>query len=137
MRFSRSVRITLFVVLVTAVAGIVAKYIKIRHDLNPFDDRPFNASSWRAEESRKVRDGRAVMAGDLIRNHLSRGMTDVSVKELLGEPNKVWKPEHGKHHDTYEYDMGHAAWEIAGQHNVLRLKFDNSGLFENAEITRD
>jgi hypothetical protein len=137
MMASRCVRIAFMILSVSILTGIFVIYLKRRHDLNPFYDRTFIASVWHAEEARKDRAGRAVMAGDLIRNHLKRGMSDASVKALLGEPNKTWTPERKEQHDTYEYDMGYAAWDVAGQHNVLLLSFDNNGLFETADITQD
>src|SRR5258706_15988864 len=104
-------RIVLSIVLLSVLSSVFFAFLKRRHDLNPFNDTQFNATVWRSEEARTERSKRATMAGDLIHNHLKRGMTDEAVKALLGEPNKLWQPEQAEHRDTYEYDMGHVAWD--------------------------
>ena len=106
----------------------------------PFGERRFSLSAWQAMKHSQNRDGRAGMARDLIDHYLREGMLETKTTSLLGTPDKIWPP--GEYspplrHDVYEYDMGHAPMDMAGQHYVLRLYFNNQGHYQRAEITRD
>ena len=80
------------------------------------------------------------MADDLMRHHLKVGMPEDQVISLLGPQDKTWSTSEYTTplpHDTYEYDMGHAPMDMAGQHYVLRLYFGSLGHYQSSEITRD
>ena len=104
-----------------------------------FSDAQFSPSAWKAMKDSQNRDGRAGMARDLIDNYLWDGMLERKTMSLLGTPDKIWPAgEYGAaRHDVYEYDMGQAPMDMAGQHYVLRLYFNNQGRYKRAEITRD
>jgi len=77
------------------------------------------------------------MSADLARRHLRSGILDTDIASLLGVPDKRWPPENGESHDVYEYDMGHAPMDFAGQHFVFRIHFDQGGRLASTETTRD
>src|SRR5262249_30277363 len=90
----------------------------------PFGEQPFSAVAWQAVKNSNNRDGRAKMARDLIDHYLRVGMPETRITSLLGTQDKTWPA--GEYspplrHDVYEYDMGSAPMDMAGQHYVLRL----------------
>ena len=80
------------------------------------------------------------MARDLIDHYLRPGMPAAKIVDMLGSHDKTWRATDYSpplRHDAYEYDMGRAPADFAGQHYVLRLYFDAQAQYERAEITRD
>ncbi len=106
----------------------------------PFGQQRFDAATWRAAKTRRQRQVRATMVGDLIDHYLKPGMPESAITALLGHQDKTWPrfeyspPEP---HDVYEYNMGTAPMDLAGQSYVFRLYFDAQDRYERAEITRD
>jgi hypothetical protein len=73
-------RKALAIVLVAIAAAVTAVYATVGNPLDPFDDRRFSASAWRAGDH----DRRARMARDAIRAHLRPGTSEQQVVALLG-----------------------------------------------------
>ena len=106
----------------------------------PFGELPFSQTAWKPMKNSRNRHGRARMARDLIDRYLRSGMKDTETISLLGDQDKTWDDTESaspKQHAVYEYDMGLAPLDLAGQHYLLRLYFDKLGHYERAEIMRD
>jgi hypothetical protein len=79
------------------------------------------------------------MVNDAINHALRPGMSERDIVGLLGHPEKTWPGRESTppEHDVWEYDLGYAPNDWAGQHNVLRLSFDTAGHYASYEHTRD
>ena len=73
------------------------------------------------------------MAGDIIKHYFKAGMTEAQITSLLAPPDRelslagfapYGRPEV---QEIYQYDMGPAWMDSAGQHENLRLYFDAKG----------
>ncbi len=128
----------LLVIIVLAIAWFVGRATDLIG--TPFGQERFNSAVWQASKTERQREARARMARDLIDHYLRPGMSESSLISLLGRPDKTWhRSEYTppEPHDVYEYNMGSAPMDIAGQSYVLRLYFDVQARYRQAEITRD
>src|SRR5262245_7469510 len=96
----------------TAIAILIGAAVWLDKYLDPFIQRTFRAASW----AKCDRQDRAWMARDLIRHHLSVGMSAVQVKALLGPPDGVLSPNYVpgstvRAAETYSYSLGNWSWE--------------------------
>jgi hypothetical protein len=106
----------------------------------PFGEERCSRSVWQAAKQSKGRGIRSRMAADLIDHYLLVAMSETQATFLLGAPDKIRPAEAYSpplRHDVFEYDMGVAPLDLAGQHYVLRLYFDDQGKYRRSEITRD
>jgi len=65
-----------------ALAGLVVGFVALDRYLDPFDDRPFDPTSWAAADEQQ----RGPMARDAARQ-VPPGTAAERVRELLGEPD--------------------------------------------------
>ncbi|MBL7841968.1 MAG: hypothetical protein JNJ75_17605 [Cyclobacteriaceae bacterium] len=89
------------------------------------EERPFEANEWksvRSSEPSKKRV-RMLMLDDLTDNKLKTGMDSLTVKEMLGEPDRTY---------GFSYDLGELAPGIDPIH--LILTFDTNGKFEKLNV---
>jgi len=102
----------------------------MEHKRNPYEDRAFDAAVWRSAQTYAQREQRAKMAGDIRKHYLKAGMTYEQIVALLGPPDKplslegFGSPNQPEVKEIYQYDMGPAWGDMAGQHENLRLSFD-------------
>ena len=113
---------------------IVAVSIVLFYRSYPFDDRAFSAPDWRADESQRM-----AMADSLVRDHLTKGMQEEQVLELLG-PSSSGPQGTANRWDTalavdhcHEYSVGH--WSLGGMDDAfLIIFFDSQGKLIEARV---
>src|SRR5262249_28773995 len=117
--------------------------LRWRASWEPFNEMSFSATVWRSQRTVQEKGLRGKMAGDLMRHYIKRNMTDKEVASLLGPPDdqpnlESFAPaDRPDVREIYQYDMGHAWMDFAGQHFLIRLYFDERGRNLWSEITRD
>ena len=115
-RWTGRLRVALPVLLIAAVVGAAFIYRSVGSPFDPFDNREFSATEWVAATPVE----RCGMARDLVRHHLSVGMTAAQVVALLGQPNFIDDGETDKAphvgRRTYEYQLKHVADAVLGLH---------------------
>jgi len=127
------------VAMVCAVAGILVLAIGVfiwnYHKYNPYNDLAFNATQWRSAHTSEEKAVRAKMSGDVRKHCLKTGMTEAQITALLGPPDKELNladfapPDRPDVKQIYQYDMGPAWGDMAGQHENLRIWFDAKGRY--------
>jgi hypothetical protein len=66
-----------------------------RHISYHYDDRTFDRSIWlKNVDSRDMKNPRGLMADDLVKRILKKGMTKAQVIETLGKPDGEWLHNH-------------------------------------------
>ncbi|MFN8335980.1 MAG: hypothetical protein U0U09_12705 [Cyclobacteriaceae bacterium] len=89
------------------------------------DEQPFDAQAWKAVSNAEPgkKRVRMLMLDDLMENRLKTGMDSITVKEMLGEPDRA----HG-----FSYDMGELAPGIDIVY--LILTFDGNGKVDKINV---
>ena len=113
---------------VTAVALAFAGFWAFNREFDPFDDVKFTPAAWARLEPME----RARMADDLVRNHLTRGVTRSQVKDLIGNGQFVWTKADAEG-ETHRYDIG--SWPSVGWHEAfITVRYDEHGAVSEAKI---
>ena len=99
---------------------------------SPFDDQSFSKQAWAGA----IAEQRAVMAEDLVTNHVSPGMSSKQIVSLLGEPGEVWVKGslfRVKGERTFVYYIG--SWSLQGMDDAfVCVHLDETGSVLEAEI---
>ena len=127
---------TTLALLAATVTGLVilAGLCTLTMFRNPFNDRPFTATAWAKLDPQE----RAHMAEDLVRNHLTAGLSQANVHTLLGMPGDVSsRTESGGMKNlgaqTEKYYIG--SWSLYGYDDAfVYVHFDGDGKVIAAEI---
>jgi hypothetical protein len=93
--------------IVTAVALAFAGFRAFNREFDPFDDVKFAPAAWARLEPME----RARMSDDLVRNHLTTGLSRADVETLIGNGSLVWTKEDVER-ETHQYPIG--SWPSAG-----------------------
>src|SRR5690349_21133189 len=86
------------------LAVILTALAAVNRMVRPFDVAAFTPADWAKADS----TGRARMSGDLIRDHLPRGLSRSQVQALLGTPDDTVAPNGygARDADTHKYYIG-------------------------------
>lgn len=97
---------------------------------NPFNDLPFDQKTWASNANSRDNDNpRGLMADDLLRKHLRKGMTRNQVQALLGEP------DFSSSSNPWEYMLG--CWSgFRMDADTLDVYFDDSNNVSRVRITQ-
>ena len=111
--------------------GLTALIALNRH-ASPFDNVAFTPAAWaKADEMERAR-----MSGDLIRNHLPRGLTRLQVEALIGRTSWTMGPNGGygaRGAETHKYGIG--SWSMQGMDDAfVYVHYDVNGNVIDAEI---
>jgi hypothetical protein len=122
----------LAVVLVIVWTSPIGRFI-LTGGLGELDEQPFDAQQWKA-----VRNGdqaamrvRLMMLDDLMENKLKTGMDSVTVKEMLGEPERGYGFSYGLGALTEGIDPFYLVVNFDSVGNVSRLNVANEGKLKN------
>jgi outer membrane protein assembly factor BamE (lipoprotein component of BamABCDE complex) len=107
---------------VLAVALVLAMLVFVRKEIHRYR---FNSTVWINQPDLDGRDTRrSHMVGDLIQNHLRRGMPRQQVRQLLGKPDSTSQYDRENHRDVY--GLGHIG-HFGIDPSILVLQYDASG----------
>jgi hypothetical protein len=115
----------LVLVAATGYAGL--RWWKLR--ANHYDDQPFERQVWLSNAgSSDQKNPRGLMAYDVQKRFLKRGMTREAVQKVLGKPDAV------KSERLYSYNIGNwGGCFLCAE--VLEIGFDKNGRLTKAKIT--
>ena len=94
-------------------------------------DARFDPIRWRSNRSGEQDGPRARMVGDLIVNHLKRGMHRKDVRVLLGGPDAQSLADEANNTDTY--DLGHIGF-FGIDPSLLWIKYDKADRLMSTEM---
>jgi hypothetical protein len=106
--------------------------IALKRIARPFDNAAFTPAAWAKADP----TGRALMSGDLVRNHLRKGLSRSQVEALIGRTDSKMGPNGGdgaRGAETHKYYIG--SWSMHGMDDAfVYVHYDVSGNLIDAEI---
>jgi len=107
------------------------KFVRVFCPRDETNDLSFDRKVWLAKAHCHEDNPRGQMAGDIVKNHLRRGMSVGQVEELLG------KPRYDSSKTKYTYDLGGSFRGCPLCYEVLELRLDKQGKLLKAEIVEE